>query len=108
MSDLPLVSCIMPTRDRRGLVPQAVACFLAQDYPHRELVVVDDGAAPIADLLPCDPRVRYFAVSGPPASTGAKRNLACGWAKGELVAHWDDDDWCAPWRLSYQIGALLD
>src|SRR5690606_36224278 len=40
-------------------------------------------------------------------SIGAKRNLACRMAAGELIAHWDDDDWMAPWRLSYQVEQLL-
>ena len=28
-------------------------------------------------------------------------------ARGEFVAHWDDDDWMAPGRLTYQVGSLL-
>ena len=47
---LPLVSCIMPTADRRRFVPQAIRNFLAQDYAERELVILDDGADSIADL----------------------------------------------------------
>ena len=27
---------------------------------------------------------------------GAKRNLACELARGEIIVHWDDDDWMAP------------
>jgi glycosyltransferase involved in cell wall biosynthesis len=101
-----LVSCIMPTRDRRPFVARAVAQFLAQDYADRELIVVDDGADSIADLLPSDARIRLIR---PPRrlSIGAKRNLACETARGEFVAHWDDDDWMASWRLRYQVEALL-
>jgi len=101
----PFVTCIMPTRDRRGFVGRAVAQFLAQDYPHRELIVVDDGADPIGDLLPDDPRVRRIAP-GRRLTIGAKRNLACEAARGDLIAHWDDDDWMAAWRLRYQVDAL--
>jgi len=101
----PLVSCVMPTRDRRKFVPQAVAHFLAQDYPHRELIVVDDSDEAVSDLLPLDPRIRYHRLDTRSA-LGAKRNLACQLATGPLIAHWDDDDWMADWRLSYQIGEL--
>jgi glycosyltransferase involved in cell wall biosynthesis len=101
---LPLVSCIMPTRDRRPFVPLAIEYFLRQDYPNRELIVVDDGRDRIADLLPADPRVRYVPAAG--AAIGAKRNAALREASGEYVAHWDDDDWYAPTRLSAQIGPL--
>jgi glycosyltransferase involved in cell wall biosynthesis len=101
----PLVSCIMPTCDRRGFVALAVHGFLRQDYPRAELVVVDDGADPVADCLPDDPRVRYVRLDRR-LTIGAKRNLACEAARGELVAHWDDDDWYPPWRLRAQAAAL--
>jgi hypothetical protein len=98
----PLVSCIMPTCDRRRFVGRAVRYFLEQDYPSRELVVVDDGADCVEDLIPADPRIRYIRL--PERRTiGAKRNLACEQARGELVVHWDDDDWSAPRRLRYQV-----
>ncbi len=99
------VTCIMPTAERRRFVPQAIRYFLAQDYPERELVIVDDGASSVEDLVPDDPRIRYFRH---PARqpVGAKRNFACHEARGELIAHWDDDDWSAPWRLSYQVEQL--
>src|SRR5262249_61234848 len=37
------------------------------------------------------------------SSIGAKRNLACEMAQGEIIAHWDDDDWYAVNRLRYQV-----
>jgi O-antigen biosynthesis protein len=102
----PLVTCIMPTAGRREFVPLALRYFARQDYAARELVVVDDGAEPVTDLMPDDPRVRYIRLSGR-QSVGAKRNLACEAARGELIAHWDDDDWMAPDRLSRQVRVLL-
>lgn len=101
----PLVSCIMPTADRRAFVPRAVACFLRQDHPQIELIVVDDGDDAIGDLLPDDERIRYVRVEGR-ETVGVKRNRACELARGELIAHWDDDDWFAPERLSVQVAAL--
>ncbi|HEX8454324.1 MAG TPA: glycosyltransferase family 9 protein [Longimicrobium sp.] len=102
---VPLVSCLMPTRDRRRFVPHAIEQFLEQDHPRRELVVVDDGADAVDDLIPPDPRIRYHRVERQ-ATLGAKRNLACSLARGELLAHWDDDDWMPPHRLSTQVSAL--
>jgi glycosyltransferase involved in cell wall biosynthesis len=95
----------MPTRDRRPFVGAAVAQFLAQDYPHRELIVVDDGDDAIVDLLPSDSRLRLIRLDRR-MTIGAKRNIACQAAEGEVVVHWDDDDWMADWRLTYQVGAL--
>lgn len=102
----PLVSCIMPTFNRRAWVERAVMYFLRQAYEARELIVVDDGSEPVRDLLPRDPRVRYVRLDRR-TSIGTKRNLGCEQARGEIVAHWDDDDWFAPWRLRYQVGQLL-
>lgn len=101
----PLVSCIMPTADRPGFVAQAAGYFLRQSYPHRELIVVDDGAEPVAELLPEDSRIRYLRPSGR-RRIGAKRNLACEEARGDVIVHWDDDDWSGPDRLAVQVAAL--
>ncbi|MDT5047338.1 MAG: hypothetical protein QOE48_5742 [Mycobacterium sp.] len=102
MDTQPLVSCIMPTYDRRQFVGPAIRYFLNQDYPNRELILVDDGSDPVADLVPADSRIRYVRLSDR-RTIGAKRNLACEQSNGELIVHWDDDDWSAPWRLDYQI-----
>jgi glycosyltransferase involved in cell wall biosynthesis len=41
----PIASCIIPTANRRRFVPQAIRYFLTQDYPNKELIVVDDEIA---------------------------------------------------------------
>jgi len=102
-----MVSCLMPTADRRGFVPRAIRLFLAQDYDEKELVIIDDGADSVADLVPDDPRIRYFR-SETRQPVGAKRNFACRAARGEVLVHWDDDDWSAPWRLRYQVEQLRE
>ena len=102
----PLVSCLMPTADRRDLAPRAIQQFLRQDYPDRELIIVDDGAVPIADLIPGDESIRYIRLVQR-LTIGAKHNLACEQARGDVMLHWDDDDWMADWRVSYQVAELL-
>jgi glycosyltransferase involved in cell wall biosynthesis len=103
----PLVSCIMPTADRGRFWPRAVEYFLRQDYPNAELVVVDDGTEPAVDLLPASERIRGIRLDTR-ATIGEKRNLACGAARGDIIVHWDDDDWQAPHRLRYQVVALRE
>jgi glycosyltransferase involved in cell wall biosynthesis len=102
---MPLVSCIMPTADRREFVPQAIRNFLAQDYEPRELIVLDDGRDSVADLIPSHGSIRYLRLDRK-STLGAKRNMACELARGEVIAHWDDDDWMAPTWLSSQVKAL--
>ena len=102
----PLVSCIMPTADRRAYVAQAIRYFQRQDYPNLELLVVDDGADAVADCVPADdPRVRYVRLPRK-LNVGAKRNFACEQARGRIIVHWDDDDWYPDWRVSVQVRAL--
>jgi glycosyltransferase involved in cell wall biosynthesis len=96
----------MPTRDRRKYVSQAIWYFLRQDYGNAELIVVDDGEDAVADLVPHDKHIRYTRLDRR-LPLGAKRNFACQLSQGELIAHWDDDDWIAPHRISAQVNRLL-
>ncbi|MBB5637823.1 glycosyltransferase involved in cell wall biosynthesis [Pedobacter cryoconitis] len=98
----PLVSCIMPTANRQKYISFALNYFLAQDYPNRELVIIDDGNESIVHLLPDDKRIKYFYTK-PLGTIGVKRNFACNKAKGEIIMHWDDDDWYANDWISKQV-----
>ena len=100
--DLCVVSCIMPTANRRRFVPLAIRYFLAQDYPNKELLILDDGDDSVADLLPDHPQVRYMRE--PKGRTlGVKRNRLCELAQGDIIAHWDDDDWHAPFLSTHEV-----
>jgi glycosyltransferase involved in cell wall biosynthesis len=104
-SGMPLVTCLMPTTDRLAFVPRAIAYFQRQDYARLELLIVDDGGEPVADVVPDDPRIRYVRLERR-LRLGDKRNLGCSLARGSVIVHWDDDDWQAPHRVSYQVGRL--
>lgn len=101
----PLVSCILPTRDRPTFVAWAIHDYLRQTYPNRELVVLDNGDESIAPLVPAHPHIRYLRHPHRD-DIGTLRNVACEAARGELIAHWDDDDWNASWRLAYQVAGM--
>ena len=100
------VSCIMPTANRAAYIPLAIHCFLSQTWEDRELIIVDDGAEPVAGIIPYDPRIRYAFVLGL-GSLGNKRNWACRLASGEICLSWDDDDWYAPGRIADVVGLLI-
>lgn len=101
----PLVSCIMPTFNRRKFVPLALQYFLRQDYPNKELIVIDDGTDPVGDLIPDDASINYHRLEKK-RSLGEKLNLACELARGDVIVHWDDDDWYGSSRISYQVDGL--
>jgi hypothetical protein len=93
----PLISVILPTRDRAALLRPAIDSVLAQTYSNWELVVVDDGSedetAALLDELD-DPRVRALRLEGS-GVTGA-RNAGLDAARGELIAYLDDDNLMHP------------
>jgi glycosyltransferase involved in cell wall biosynthesis len=101
----PLVTCMMPTYNRRAFIPDAIRYFLRQDYANKELLIVDDGTDCIQDLIPVHPQIRY--IRRPNNMTlGEKRNFCVRESRGDLIMHWDDDDWMAPYRITYQVGEL--
>ena len=105
MNEQPLISCIMPTANRQKFVPLAINNFLLQDYTNTELVIIDDGKESISSLIPDDPRIKYF-YSDPIGTIGKKRNYACQKTTGDIIMHWDDDDWYAPDWISKQLSYL--
>jgi glycosyltransferase involved in cell wall biosynthesis len=104
----PVVSVIMPVRDRAQLVPAAIRSVLAQTYTHFELLVVDDGS--VDDTVAVsrafeDSRMRVFSL---PAAQGvsAARNHALAQACGEWVAYLDSDNIWEPDYLAAMMGAV--
>lgn len=104
---VPKVSCIMPTADRRELVRVAIENFLAQGYANKELVIIDDGHERIDDLLPREGAICYQRIERG-LTVGEKRNLACALAQGEIIIHWDDDDWRSDQWIGVQVRHLLE
>jgi len=98
----PYVSCIMPTKDRPNFVELSIQHFLNQDYRNVELIIVDDGIDSVRKVLPDHHRLKYFYTK-PFKSLGLKRNFACERAQGEIIMHWDDDDYYEHDWISKQI-----
>ena len=103
----PLASCVAVTGGRRSFFEIALERFLAQDYLNKELVVIDEGAEKVFDLVRNIPRVQYIEI-GDGQSLSLKRNLGCSVAKGDLLLQWDDDDWYGSARISRQVKPLID
>ena len=101
-----LVSCVMPTCNRRSFIPAAIDSFLKQTYSDKELIIVDDGTDKVKDLIPDNPAIRYIEPHVK-LSTGCKRNVCNCEAHGDIIAHFDDDDWSAPDRLEDQVNLLM-
>jgi glycosyltransferase involved in cell wall biosynthesis len=111
MSDRnPLVTAVIPTCNRPGLVCRAVRSVLSQSLREIECIVVIDGPdiATVDSLGEVrDPRLRVITL---PESVGAceARNLGAQAARAEWVGLLDDDDEWLPYRLERQIAALAE
>ena len=103
------VSVMIVTFDRPEFLGLALDNILQQDYPVHEVVIVDDSPEALPrDLPPLGlDQVKYIHL---PARTtiGAKRNVACAAATGDVLVHWDDDDYFHSSRLRVQVAPLQE
>jgi glycosyltransferase involved in cell wall biosynthesis len=95
------VTCLCLTKNRRVWLPKAIQCFQQQSYPQIELLILADGED-VKDLVPDDDRIRLIHLEES-RKIGEKRNFGCQQAGGEVICHWDDDDWSGPGRITRQI-----
>lgn len=99
------IAAVTVTYRRPVQLGRMLACFLAQDYQNRELVILDD-AGQYHDQQ--GDRWRLVSVPRRYPTLGAKRNAAAGLISPDVdaVAVWDDDDCYLPWALSASVAAL--
>jgi len=101
-----MVSVIITTYNRRGLLLDAVMSVLNQDYKDREIIVVDDGSIDrpyeVIKKLP----VRY--IWQPNKGISSARNTGIRLSRGDYIAFLDVDDRWLKGKLSMQIEAMLE
>jgi glycosyltransferase involved in cell wall biosynthesis len=99
----PFVSVILPTHNRAAMLRDAFELGLfRQTYPAEcwEIILVNDGSTDdteqmVHELMPRSPvPIRYFKLEGRGAT--AARNFGMQQARGDVVAHLDDDGWPPP------------
>jgi len=97
LSETPLVSIILATRNRHQLLRRAVVSVRAQEYSHWEIVLVDDGSTdPTPEVVAQlgaelgDDRLRAFRISQ--SGVCAARNHGLAAAQGAIIAYLDDDN----------------
>lgn len=98
MPDTPLVTAVIPTRNRPQLVTHAVRSALGQAYQNMEVIVVVDGKDPATEAVLAqirDSRLRVIVLEKNNGGANA-RNVGIAAAGGEWIAFLDDDDvWLA-------------
>jgi glycosyltransferase involved in cell wall biosynthesis len=105
---LPVISVVIPTRNRNALLHRAIQSVLVQTFTDFEIIVVDDASTDQTRLIVKDIKDdRFHYINLENKSGGAKaRNTGIENSKGEYVAFLDDDDEWLPEKLQKQIDCL--
>lgn len=97
LSETPLVSVILATRNRHQLLRRAVSSVCFQEYPRWEIILVDDGSTDqtpevVAQLRAelGEDRLRAFRISQSGVCVARNHGLAA--AQGTIIAYLDDDN----------------
>jgi glycosyltransferase involved in cell wall biosynthesis len=106
----PLVTAVIPTRNRSARVVRAIASAQRQTLREIEILVVDDASsdeteAVVKATAADDPRVRVLRQPDR-AGAPAARNRGLDERRGEFVAFLDDDDRWLPTKLERQVALL--
>lgn len=102
------VSIITPTSaQRQNYFSSLYHCFKSQSYSNCELLVLEDNSSGSSFFSHLDdPAVRYFYTERK-VTIGEKRNQLIQAADGEVIVHFDDDDYYSPTyveQLLQQLG----
>ncbi len=105
-----LVTVVIPTRNRCGLLQRTLGTVFAQQHADLDVVVVDEGSTDdtpeMLERLPYDRLtvLRHEQAKG----VSAARNAGIAAATGQWVAFVDDDDIWSPAKLHAQLAAVED
>ena len=105
----PLVSILIPAYNAERWIGDAINSALAQTWPHKEIIVVDDGSTDrtryIADQFSSH---RVKVVSQPSAGAAVARNNALSLSQGDFIQWLDADDILDLDKIAQQIAVTSE
>ena len=106
MSTNPLVSILIPAFNAEQWIRQAIESALAQTYPNKEVIVVDDGSTDSTQSIikSFGDRIRF--IHSAHMGGNAARNLLLEMSSGEWLQYLDADDYLLPGKIASQIEEL--
>lgn len=107
----PLISVLIAAYNEQPVIARTLQAILASNYPHLEIVVVDDGstdgtAEEVMRHFGEDPRVRLLVQSN--QGKGAALNQAIKAAQGDILVCLDADTLLAPEALARLVRHFAD
>jgi glycosyltransferase involved in cell wall biosynthesis len=115
--NLPKISAVCCTFGRFKCVERVMNCFLAQDYPNKELIIFNTDINSTYDpysiiLISSDIIIENRNIDSitqqPYTNVGAIRRDALMLANGDYVVTWDDDDIFLPHFMSQAINRMAE
>ena len=102
-ASLPMVSILIPCYNAQQWVKQAIESALAQTWPNKEVIVVDDGSTDESLSV-----VRSFGdairvETGPNQGGNVARNRLLELSSGEWLQYLDADDYLLPTKVEQQL-----
>jgi len=102
-----LVSVILPAFNRAWILKDAVDSVLSQDYPHIELIVIDDGSYDNTKDLLEEYKNKITVLTQKNKGVSAARNAGIKKSRGEFIALLDSDDVWDKGKISCQVKFFL-
>lgn len=107
---MELVSVVIPTYNRAGVIKRSVESVLSQNYDNLEIIIIDDNSGDNTEEIVKaigDERIKYKKSS---KNRGAafSRNVGIRMAKGKYIAFQDSDDEWMENKLHKQMELMRD
>ena len=105
MLEKPLISIVLPTYNRKGVIGRAINSVIRQSYHKWELIIIDDGSTDGTEEF-----IRTYGnsynikyVKQPNRGVSISRNNGISLSKGEYIAFIDSDDEWIERKLEAQL-----
>lgn len=109
LTNKPLVSIILPTKDRIKVLSYAIDSVLAQTYPNWELLIVDDGSVDgsLEMLQTSYQHSKIKVLKNLKKGVSSARNTGLTEARGTYIAYLDSDNTWLPEYLELMLGEIV-
>ena len=109
LEELPHISLVTPTKNRKDYFWIAIENFKNQSYPldKIEWIIGEDGDDCIKDMLPTEYNIKYYYSEKDIDNIGDKRNFCIEKATNDIIVFMDDDDFHNKKSIENRVRALL-
>jgi len=100
----PLVSILVPTHNRKWLLPRTLDSLIKQSYDNIEIVLINDAGEDVQEVVDKfnDSRIRYFQNEKNIGLAGS-RNVALRHSTGDFICLLDDDDIYLNYAIEFRM-----